>query len=118
MNILCIDDSMTMRKILAISLKDAGHTVIEAANGQEGLDKLGNGGVDCIILDVNMPIMGGIEFLGAKSRNPHVKDIPVIVMTTQDETSLKGKALGLGARGFIAKPFDKTAVIEALAKLG
>jgi two-component system chemotaxis response regulator CheY len=114
MKFLSVDDSATMRKIIALALKGAGHTVEEAENGKQALEALKNGVPDCIILDINMPEMNGIEFLKARKGNPSWTGIPVFVLTTQDEASLKNEALSLGAKGFIIKPFQKEALLSAI----
>lgn len=114
MKFLSVDDSATMRKIVSLALKGAGHEVDEAENGAQALEYLGKNTVDCIILDINMPEMNGIEFLKARSGNASIAKIPVFVLTTQDEDSLKQEALSLGAKGFIIKPFQKEALLEVI----
>jgi len=103
-----------MRKIISLALTGAGHTVEEAENGRLALDKLKGGPVDCILLDINMPEMNGIEFLKARKNDPAIAAIPVFVLTTQDEDALKKEALSLGAKGFIIKPFQKDALLAAI----
>ena len=68
MKFLSVDDSSTMRKIISLALTGAGHTVEEAENGLLALEKLKKGPVDCILLDINMPEMNGIEFLKARKK--------------------------------------------------
>lgn len=115
MKFLTVDDSSTMRKIVSLALKGAGHTVEEAENGLLALEKLKTGPVDCILLDINMPEMNGIEFLKARKGNPAIAGIPVFVLTTQDEEVLKAEAMSLGAKGFIIKPFQKDALLAAIS---
>ncbi len=117
MNVLCVDDSATLRKIVSMALTAAGHTVLEAENGKIGLDQLAANKVDCVILDINMPEMGGIDFLKAKGGMAPLKAIPVIVLTTEAEEALKASALSLGANGFLAKPFQKDELMAALQKI-
>ena len=117
MIILCVDDSATVRKIMAMALSDAGHSVVEAENGKVALEKLVSSRPDCIILDINMPVMGGIEFLSAKRKIAAASSIPVIVLTTQDEEALRIEAMGLGANGFLAKPFDKAALLSTISRI-
>jgi len=114
MKFLSVDDSSTMRKIISLALTGAGHTVDEAENGLLALEKLKKGPVDCILLDINMPEMNGIEFLKARKSDAAIAGIPVFVLTTQDEDALKKEALSLGAKGFIVKPFQKEALLEAI----
>jgi two-component system chemotaxis response regulator CheY len=114
MKFLSVDDSSTMRKIISLALKGAGHTVDEAEHGRDALEKLKGGPVDCILLDINMPEMNGIEFLKARKSLPEIASIPVFVLTTQDEESLKNEAISLGAKGFIIKPFQKETLLSAI----
>jgi two-component system chemotaxis response regulator CheY len=117
MKILVVDDSTTMRKIVGLTLSGAGHSFVEAENGLKALDALKADSFDCIILDVNMPEMNGIEFLKANAAN--AKKCPIIVLTTQDEEALKKEALGLGAKDFLIKPFQKEGLLAAMkAALG
>lgn len=117
MTFLCVDDSATVRKIISMALAEAGHSVIEAENGKVALEKLGTAKPDCIVLDINMPVMGGIEFLSEKAKAPAAQSIPVIVLTTQDEEALRSQAMGLGANGFLAKPFDKAALLATISRI-
>lgn len=117
MTVLNVDDSMTMRKIVTLALKGQGHTVLEAENGRAALDLLPNQNVDAIILDINMPVMTGIEFLKEVKKVPKLGAIPVIVLTTQGEDDLKNQALALGAKAFMVKPFQKDELVAALDKL-
>jgi len=114
---LCVDDSATVRKIISMALTGAGHTAVEAENGRIALDKLSSAKPDCVILDINMPVMGGIEFLSEKKKNLQAASIPVIVLTTQDEAALRSQAIDLGANGFLAKPFDKAALLATIARI-
>jgi two-component system chemotaxis response regulator CheY len=117
MNILCVDDSATLRKIVSMSLTEIGHTVMEAENGKVALSALAAQRIDCIVLDINMPEMGGIEFLELKAKNKAWAPIPVIVLTTQDEEPLRAKAMGLGANGFLPKPFRKEQLIATIKQI-
>jgi two-component system chemotaxis response regulator CheY len=117
MKFLIVDDSSTMRKIVSLALSGAGHEFDEAENGRLGLDKLAGGGFACVMLDINMPEMNGLEFLEAKSKLPSAA-VPVIVLTTQDEEDLRKKALALGAKAFLVKPFKKEDLINTLGSMG
>lgn len=117
MNFLIVDDSATMRKIVSVALGGAGHTFREAENGKVGLALAQAEAFDCVILDVNMPEMNGIEFLRNRSANPALRGMPVIVLTTQDEEALRQEALGLGAKAFLAKPFQKEALLTLVGSV-
>lgn len=118
MKFLIVDDSSTMRKIVSLALSGAGHEFDEAENGRLGLDKLSGGGFACVMLDINMPEMNGLEFLEAKAKLPAVAAVPVIVLTTQDEEDLRKKALALGAKAYLVKPFKKEELVATLGSIG
>jgi two-component system, chemotaxis family, chemotaxis protein CheY len=115
---LIVDDSSTMRKIISLALSGAGHEFEEAENGRLALDKIGSGGFACVMLDINMPEMNGIEFLEARSKIAAAAGIPVIVLTTQDEEDLRKKALALGAKAFLVKPFKKEDLLSTIGSIG
>jgi len=116
MTIMNVDDSATMRRIVTMSLSPNGHSIVEAENGADALEKMGKTSVDAIILDINMPVMNGLEFLKAIRGDSKYQQIPVIVLTTQGEDEMRTQALGLGANGFISKPFQKEALLATLKK--
>jgi two-component system chemotaxis response regulator CheY len=118
--VLIIDDSNTMRKIVTRSLRQAGlefDTILEAADGQAALDVLAGETVDVILSDINMPNMDGIEFLRQKHGNDKIKDIPVVMITTEAGSDILNEAMNLGALGSIKKPFTPDQVQEVLGNL-
>jgi len=118
--VLIIDDSSTMRKIVARSLRQAGfdfESILEAGDGQEALQVLGGGSVDIILSDINMPNMNGVEFLRNKAEDDAIKNIPVVMITTESGSDILKEALDLGARGSIKKPFTPDQVQETLGAL-
>ena len=112
--ILVVDDQEINRDILGTILED-NYDVIYAENGEEALDKIveNNYNISLIMLDLMMPIMNGFEVLEYKKQDEHMKNIPVIVLTSEKDAELK--ALELGAYDFITKPFDMHEVILARA---
>src|SRR5579885_2389876 len=113
--VLIVDDSSVMRKIVERSLRQAGlelERVLEAANGAEGLAALGNGGVDLVLCDINMPVMDGLDLLRQMQTMPSVKAVPVVMITTEGSESHVVQALSIGARGYIRKPFTPEQVKE------
>lgn len=118
--VLIIDDSNTMRKIVTRSLRQAGldfDTILEAADGQAALEVLQGETVDIILSDINMPNMDGIEFLRQKQGNDKIKDIPVVMITTEAGTDILNEAMNLGALGSIKKPFTPDQVQEVLGNV-
>lgn len=117
MKFMAVDDSATMRKIVTLALKGAGHEVAEAEHGKDALLKLEGASVDCIILDINMPEMNGLEFLRARKFKPALAKVPVIVLTTQDEAGMRDQAMELGADAFLGKPFQKEELLASVKGL-
>jgi two-component system chemotaxis response regulator CheY len=119
-NVLLIDDSSTMRKIIGRSLRQAGiefDNIFEAGDGIEALALLENEKVDIILSDINMPNMDGISFLREKANRPAIKDIPVLMISTETGEDIIGEARSLGAVGSIKKPFTPDKVNEVLGPL-
>ena len=118
--VLIVDDSNTMRKIVSRSLRQAGidfSEILEAADGQEALNVLVNNTVDVVLSDINMPNMTGLEFLKAKSEDDSIKDIPVIMISTETGADIIDQAKALGAKGAIKKPFTPDLINETLGPL-
>lgn len=118
--VLIIDDSNTMRKIVTRSLRQAGldfDAILEAADGQAALDVLAGETVDIILSDINMPVMDGIEFLRQKQADAKIKDIPVVMITTEAGADILDEAKSLGAAGSIKKPFTPDQIQETLGSL-
>ena len=119
-NVLLVDDSSTMRKIIGRSLRQAGidfDNIFEAGDGVEALEVLENEDVDIVLSDINMPNMDGISFLREKSTRDNMKDIPVLMISTETGDDIIGEAKSLGAIGAIKKPFTPDKVNEVLGPL-
>jgi len=121
-NILTVDDSPTLRASVKFVLDDAGYNVIQGENGLEGLEKLKEmrkkgERVSLIISDVNMPKMNGLEFLKkVKSSESPDKFIPIIILTTENESLLKQKGKQYGASGWMTKPFKPNLLLSVVKK--
>lgn len=119
MNALIIDDSRAMRTILRHILTDLGFQTQEAVNGKEGLEAVKKTqNLDLVFVDWNMPVMDGLEFVVALRAGEHRAQIPVIMVTTENEMDFVLKALEAGANEYIMKPFDRPIVAEKLQLLG
>ena len=118
--VLIVDDSNTMRKIVSRALRQAGldfDTILEAGDGQEALGVLSGNKVDVVLSDINMPNMTGLEFLKAKSEDPTIKDIPVVMISTETGADIIDEAKSYGAKGAIKKPFTPEMINETLGAL-
>jgi two-component system chemotaxis response regulator CheY len=115
--ILTIDDSKTMRDMLMLTLAEAGFDVLQAVDGQDGLDVLANEQVDVVITDINMPRMDGYEVIRQLRRNPDHKTTPILVLTTESEGDKRNLAREAGATGWMVKPFDPDRLVETVRKV-
>jgi two-component system chemotaxis response regulator CheY len=115
--ILTIDDSKTMRDMLLMTLAEAGFDVLQAVDGQDGLDVLGKERVDVVITDINMPIMDGYEVIRNLRKNPVHKTTPILVLTTESDAEKKVIARDAGATGWMVKPFDPDRLIATIRKV-
>jgi two-component system chemotaxis response regulator CheY len=118
--VLVVDDSSTMRKIVSRALRQAGldfDEILEASDGQEALNLLENETVDLILSDINMPNMDGMEFLRQKKEIDSIKNIPVVMITTEGGADIIGEAKALGAAGNIKKPFTPDKINEVLSDI-
>jgi two-component system chemotaxis response regulator CheY len=112
--VLVLDDSETVRKQVAMALEGAGYGVIEAKDGVEGLGELeSNSGIAMVILDVNMPRMGGLEMLERMRAVPALAEIPVLVLTTEADPALIERARSAGAKGWLVKPVKPELLVKA-----
>jgi two-component system chemotaxis response regulator CheY len=115
--ILTIDDSKTMRDMLMLTLAEAGFDVLQAVDGQDGLDVLGNEQVDVVITDINMPRMDGYEVIRQLRSDPSHKTTPILVLTTESEAEKKNLAREAGATGWMVKPFDPDRLVATVRKV-
>ncbi len=119
MNALIVDDSRTLRKFLGKILKELGFNTVEAADGQQALNRLQeNGHVDLALVDWNMPVMDGYEFVcNARANTKHQK-MCIMMVTTENELEKVVKALEAGANEYLMKPFTKEDLKSKLTLLG
>ena len=115
--ILTVDDSASSRQMVAITLKSAGHDVLEAGDGAEGYEKATGNTVHAVITDLNMPIMNGIEFIRKYRQHPASKGVPIILLTTESDETLKAEARAAGATGWIVKPFKQDQLVAVIKKV-
>jgi two-component system, chemotaxis family, chemotaxis protein CheY len=115
--ILIVDDSSSMRQVVSITLKQAGHDVIEACDGKDALSKLAGQKIHLVISDVNMPNMDGITFVREMKKNPAYKFVPVIMLTTEGTDEKKKAGQDAGAKAWVVKPFQPQQLLAAVTKL-
>jgi two-component system chemotaxis response regulator CheY len=104
-HILSVDDSPSIRQLVAMTLQADGHTVASATNGAEALALTAKHRFDLVISDLNMPIMNGLQFLRA-FRAAGDRFTPVLMLTTEIKPEMKEAAKLAGATGWVTKPFE------------
>ena len=119
-NILIVDDSETVRAVIAKTLKIADVPVAElyeASNGQEALDILGERWVDLVLADINMPVMNGIEMIERMSQDGMLRSIPVIVVSTEGSQTRIEQIMSKGVQAYLRKPFKPEQVKEVIGRI-
>ncbi len=104
--ILVVDDDAMNRYMLNRRLVKQGHTITEAVDGQDALQKLSEGEFDLVLLDVMMPVMDGFQTLELMKSNPLTSNIPAIMLTALDDPSRIARCIEAGAEDYVAKPFN------------
>ena len=119
MRALVIDDSRTMRRIIAGILHPLGFDTVEAADGQQALDALEAGlDVDLACIDWNMPNLDGLGFVSAVRKERRWRDVTLMMVTTESEHGQIVRALAAGAHEYLIKPFTPDAIRDKLDLLG
>jgi two-component system chemotaxis response regulator CheY len=119
LSVLVVDDSSVMRSIVIRTLRMSGlelNEVLQAGNGKEALEILGKTWVDLVLLDINMPVMNGIEMIESIRKIPELADLPMIVVSTESSTTridtLKQRGIG-----FVHKPFTPELLRNSVVQL-
>jgi two-component system chemotaxis response regulator CheY len=114
--VLIVDDSPTMRQLLAFSLKRIrGVTIVEAKDGMEGLKKVTTETFDLALIDINMPVMDGLKLIHMIRTEENMDELPIVVITTEGADADKERAMELGANEYLTKPVQGSEVL-AIAK--
>lgn len=115
--ILAVDDSASIRQMVSFTLRSAGYNVVEASDGQEGLERARDAGVNLVLTDQNMPRMDGISMIKSLRGMPQYQNVPILVLTTESSDALKQQARAAGATGWLVKPFDPKRLVDVLHKV-
>jgi two-component system chemotaxis response regulator CheY len=116
-SILAVDDSASMRQMVAFTLKGAGYNVIEAADGQEALEKARAQHVDLVLTDQNMPRMDGITLVKQLRTMHNFAGTPMLILTTESSDEMKAKGRAAGATGWLVKPFDPAKLLDVIKRV-
>ncbi|WP_227814100.1 response regulator [Nitrogeniibacter aestuarii] len=115
--VLAVDDSASIRQMVSFTLKSAGYDVIEAADGQEGLDKAKGRAFNLVLTDQNMPRMDGLTLIKSLRGMPSYRSVPILMLTTESSDAMKSQGRTAGATGWLVKPFDPNKLIEVVKKV-
>ena len=116
-HILIVDDSPSVRRMVALTLRGAGYDVTEAGDGQDALDRVAAARFDAILTDQNMPRMDGLTFIREARKRPDTQAVPIVFLSTESEGALKDSARAAGATGWMTKPFDQAKLLSVMSRL-
>lgn len=116
--ILIVDDSINVRRFLALTLEKGGYQVEQAKDGQDALEKLHSGlRVEAVICDIEMPRLDGYGFLGKVNSDVDTKNIPVAMLTSRSSNKHRQLAMQLGARAYFSKPYNEQELLQTLEEI-
>ena len=115
--ILAVDDSGSLRQMVAFSLTAAGYQVVQAVDGQDGLNKARDQIVDLVLTDQNMPNMDGLTLIKSLRGMSSYQKVPILMLTTESSDEMKAKGRAAGANGWLVKPFDPKRLIDVVQKV-
>ena len=114
--VLIVDDSKLLHRMYEVMLRQV--VLLHAYDGKSGLAMLReNPDVDLVLLDINMPIMTGIEFLGQARSDEQIKKVPIIIVTTEGSDAQTQRGMDAGATAYLTKPFDGTKLLQVITQL-
>jgi two-component system chemotaxis response regulator CheY len=117
--ILVVDDSPTLVKFVSYSLKSSGYEVVGASDGMDALEKVSHleTNVDLVITDLNMPNIDGYELIATLRRNDKFADVPIIILSSEEDDEDKQKGEKVGATSYLVKPFKSSVLLAEVARL-
>jgi two-component system, chemotaxis family, chemotaxis protein CheY len=120
LDVLIVDDSVAIRKFLQRVLRQTGldlGEIREAADGEQAVEILKDGSFGLILSDINMPVMDGLQLLTRIREMQHLKEVPVVMITTESGKAKVMEAFELGATGYVRKPFTADQIRETLCEI-
>jgi two-component system chemotaxis response regulator CheY len=117
MKLLIVDDDKTTRKLLSLYLKGKGYEVVPAENGLDAIEKLGTESISLVVTDMNMPYMDGIELTKTLRSDSILKNIPIIMVTTEADDDEKKKAFDAGVDDYLVKPTNADAISDSIKRI-
>lgn len=115
--IMSVDDSTSVRQLVAMTLTNAGYEVVTAEDGMDAVEKLKSSPVDMVLADLNMPRMDGISLVKHLRDTPAYRFIPIVLLTTESQEEKKAQGKAAGATGWIVKPFQQDQLLAVVKKV-
>jgi len=111
--VLIVEDSPTMRQLLVFALRRLKNVeVVEAEDGMDGLRKVSNDHFDLALIDINMPVMDGLKLISLMRGEDSLREVPIVVITTEGAEEDRQRALNLGANEYLTKPIQANKVLQ------
>jgi two-component system chemotaxis response regulator CheY len=117
MKIMIVDDCNTTRKLLGHYLRSRGYSVVFAENGLDALEKLAINDVSLVMTDLNMPYMDGIELIKTIRSDSELSEMPILMVTTENDDIERAKAISSGANGYMIKPVTGDDIAENIKSI-
>ena len=116
--LLVVDDSKLMRDMVAACLRPLGSVSLEfAGTGLEAIERLALASFDMMVLDLNMPDVGGVEVVEFVRSQDRLRELPILIVTTRGDDDSRAQVLGAGASSFLAKPFAPAEILDEVRRL-
>jgi len=115
--ILVVDDMAMYRRMASHALVAAGYEVLEAENGEDGLQVLAESDVHAVVSDLNMPVMDGLTMIERIRANPTTRGIPVLMVTTESSAEIRARGREAGATGWLVKPYKPAHLLMSLRRI-
>ncbi|MDX1453166.1 MAG: response regulator [Oleiphilaceae bacterium] len=115
--ILAVDDSVSIRQMVSLTLSSAGYEVVEAYDGIDALRKAAEHHIDLVLSDVNMPNMDGIQLVKALREKEDYQYVPILMLTTESGKDMKMAGKQAGATGWLVKPFNPEKLLATIRRV-
>lgn len=112
--IMIVDDSLSVRQLVADTLQEGGYQVVQARDGEEALALFRENPTDLVITDLNMPKMDGIDLIRELRRHPGCRFLPIIMLTTESDQAKKEEGRKAGVSGWLVKPFKSNQILNVV----
>jgi two-component system chemotaxis response regulator CheY len=116
-NILIVEDSLSMRRMVRTALEDGGYRVSESEDGQQALALLSRTAPSLVITDIHMPVMDGLSLIREVRSLPDFRFLPILVLTTEANEEMKERGRLAGATGWIVKPFHPEQLRQVVSRV-